>query len=747
MPGSVTCANCGASLGPPADAPNAAAGDASGPEGDLTWALVAERLRDALAGEFEVEGVLGRGGMAAVFLARELALNRRVAIKVMAPGLLLGEGMVERFRQEAITIANLQHANIVGVHNVRTIGDLHLFVMQYIPGRSLERIIRDQGSLTLTSVGAIVYHVGSALDYGHRRGVVHRDVKPANILLDADGDPVVTDFGIAKVAETPGYTRVGTVLGTPTYMSPEQCMALDVGPASDQYSLGIVAYQMLAGHTPFSGDAMAIMRAHISDEPPPLRSARADVPPHVEHAITRMMAKRPEDRFPDLAAAVEAFNAQPLGSLGPLRAEMSALAGAADAEGSLAEIVRHRPAAPPSPPPPRSSVPPSAVSSGKTPRVAVASIDLVQPAGEIEVGDCVVLHVTPRTEGGTAIEAARLKWESSNTRVVEVDAAGVATARGVGTATVTVSAGEVKNAVEIVVVAAEVASIEIDVPAEVRAGTKTTLSARALDRHGGRIDAVVRWTSRNPSVASVTDDGTLSAKRRGAAVVVAECSGSAKAVTITVAPPPVVAVVIDGMPPAAVVGTTTSLRAIARTAARAGDADQERTFEWRSSDPAVATVAGDGTVTARTPGRAIISATCDGVKGQAEVTVVTVRAHSVVVSSPPSRLRLGEKVSLSAKVYDAQGNLLDRAVSWRSSDPRVVPVDAAGRIVAHAEGWAIVTAQADGVESPIEIVVRQQVVPVSASGQRESRRLAIRWWILLGVVAAAVAAGWHFLLR
>ncbi len=209
----------------------------------MTWALVVERLREALAGEFDIEGELGRGGMAAVFRARELALNRRVAIKVMAPGLLLGEGMVERFRQEAITIANLQHANIIGVHSVRTLGDLHLFVMQYVPGRSLDRVIHEWGRLSLASTGAVLYHVGSALDYAHRRGVVHRDVKPGNILLDADGDPIVTDFGIAKIAEAPGYTLVGTVLGTPTYMSPEQCVALEVGPPSDQYALGIVAYQ------------------------------------------------------------------------------------------------------------------------------------------------------------------------------------------------------------------------------------------------------------------------------------------------------------------------------------------------------------------------------------------------------------------------------------------------------------------------------------------------------------------------
>jgi uncharacterized protein YjdB len=359
----------------------------------------------------------------------------------------------------------------------------------------------------------------------------------------------------------------------------------------------------------------------------------------------------------------------------------------------------------------------------------------------------VVLHVTPRTEGGVAIESARLKWESSSTAVADVDAAGVVTAKSVGTATITVSAGDAKSAVDVVVVAAEVATIELDVPAEVRAGSKTALSARALDRHGGRVDAVVRWTSRNPSVASVTDDGTLSAKRRGSAVVVAECSGSARAVTITVMPPPVVAVVIDGVPPAVVAGTTTALRAIARMAARAGDADQERAFEWKSSDPAIATVAGNGTVTARKPGRVVISATCDGVKGQAEVTVVTVRAHSVVVSSPPSRLRLGENATLSATVYDAHGNVVDRAVTWRSSNAGVVSVDSGGRIVAQAEGWAIVTAQADGVESPVEIVVRQQVVPVSEAGRRESRRLAMRWWILLAVVAAAATAGWWFLVR
>ena len=145
--------------------------------------------------------------MAAVYLARDLALNRRVAIKVMAPGLMLGHGMVERFRQEAVTVANLQHAHIVSIYAVRALDDLHFFVMQFVPGRTLEGVLREGGPLPIPVIRAWLYQVGAALGYAHRRGVIHRDVKPGNILLNADGEAIVTDFGIAKVAEMPEVTR------------------------------------------------------------------------------------------------------------------------------------------------------------------------------------------------------------------------------------------------------------------------------------------------------------------------------------------------------------------------------------------------------------------------------------------------------------------------------------------------------------------------------------------------------------
>jgi hypothetical protein len=626
---------------------------------DPVWGPVVERLKAAFVNEFELDEELGRGGMAAVFRARELALNRRVAIKVMAPGLLLGEGMVDRFRQEAITVANLQHANIVALHGVRTVGDLHLFVMQYIPGRSLDRILRDEGRLSFPAVRTIIYHVGSALDYAHRRGVVHRDIKPGNILLDGDGDPVVTDFGIAKVAETPGYTRVGTIIGTPTYMSPEQCMGFDVGPATDQYALGIVAYEMLTGRPPFGGTGMAMMRAHTEQAPAPVRDARADVPEPIEAAVMRMLEKKPADRFPDLAAAIEAFDAKPLGTLGPIRAEMSALAGAGTGERRIADIVRL----------PRSPAPASVAPS--PPPAADSSQPTLRP---------------------------------------------------------------------------EVASIRVDAPAEVRLGTRATLTARALDRRGAVVQSPVTWTSRNPAVASITHSGLLSPSSRGVAELVAEAGGVTRTVHVTVLGPPVVDVVIDGVPPVWVVGATVTLRAVVRTA-RTIDDNREHTVEWRSSDPAIAVVSADGVVTARAPGAAVITAHCEGIRGSATVTVVSVRAATVVIAAPPSPLRLGDRVTLKATVYDAAGKVVTRPISWRSTDARVAAVDQSGQVAAQAEGWAIVTAQADGVDSHAEIVVRQHVIPPSASGRRESRRLSLYWWVLLVVIAAVLAIGWRLLRR
>src|SRR5438034_247225 len=262
-----TCTRCGESIGPADRFCPRCGADVSGVQASIATAVVHQHappapaalqaaqldaVRQATLGEYEILGELGRGGMATVYLAHDIALDRQVAIKVMAPALLAGEGMAERFKREARTAASLSHPNIIPIYAVRETEQTLYFVMKLIEGRPLDSIIHEIGPLPIPMVQAIVHQVGSALGYAHKRGVVHRDVKAANVMVDSDGWAVVTDFGIAKVAEAHGLTVTGATVGTPSYMSPEQCGAKDLTGASDQYSLGVVAYEMLTGRLPFT---------------------------------------------------------------------------------------------------------------------------------------------------------------------------------------------------------------------------------------------------------------------------------------------------------------------------------------------------------------------------------------------------------------------------------------------------------------------------------------------------------------
>ena len=285
------------------------------------------QLQAALAGEYEILGELGRGGMATVYLARETALDRKVAIKVMSPLLLYGDGMAERFKREARTAGGLSHPHIIPIHAVRETGDLLFFVMKYVEGRPLDSVLKELGQVPIRMGQVILTQVGSALHHAHRRQVVHRDVKPANIMIDEDGWAVVTDFGIAKVQNAADLTRPGAAVGTPHYMSPEQCSGEPVTAASDQYSLGIVAYEMLTGRPPFTGaSVLEIMRSHFSDAPPTIEIPRPDCPPGLAQVVLRMLAKDPADRFPSMDDAVQAIGAAPLTKDDPVRTQMVELA-------------------------------------------------------------------------------------------------------------------------------------------------------------------------------------------------------------------------------------------------------------------------------------------------------------------------------------------------------------------------------------------------------------------------------------
>jgi len=405
------------------------------------WESVLERLRSATVGDYDIGAELGRGGMAAVFLAHDLRLDRKVAIKVMAPGIMLGEGMVERFHQEAVTVANLHHAHIVTIYDVRHFGELNFFVMQYIEGQSLEGVVRATGGLSVDVSRAILYQVGTALAYAHRRGIVHRDIKPANILLSADGDALVTDFGISKAADGPSNTITGMAVGTPAYMSPEQCHAEPLSGASDQYALGVVAYQMLAGTPPFSGTLLTIMEGHTRGVVPSLRAVAPEVPESMELAILRMLEKDPARRFGTIAEALTALGAHPVGEEAATRLALMRLAGSVFEEPSPPTTV---------PQPPDVSEPPEAGLLSEPPEDRIPSLVVDSIPATLVVGESYMLTAVVEP---SALRAS-FRWHSDTPDVLSVGLrTGVVMARAPGRGVVAVSAGTLTAQVAIHIVA------------------------------------------------------------------------------------------------------------------------------------------------------------------------------------------------------------------------------------------------------------------------------------------------------
>ena len=338
-PGVFFCPRCGTGIPVPEGARTTLAAP-SGPPPDGGRNAQLDALREAALGEYEVLAELGHGGMATVYLAHDLALDRKVAIKVLAPALLLmGEGMVERFKREARTAAALSHPHIIPIYAVKESQDVLYFVMKYVRGRALDAVIRDVGPLPLPMVQAILAQVSDALGYAHRHGVIHRDVKSANIMLDEDGWAVVTDFGIAKVVQAEGLTLTGVTVGTPTYMSPEQCDMREVTGASDQYSLGVVAYEMLTGQLPFKGDStMSVMYAHFNQPPRPVTELRPDCPPNLGAGVMRMLEKEPSRRWPSMDDVVAVCGRPSLRHDDPVRREMITLAKAGASAHLVAQL-------------------------------------------------------------------------------------------------------------------------------------------------------------------------------------------------------------------------------------------------------------------------------------------------------------------------------------------------------------------------------------------------------------------------
>ena len=331
-------------------------------------ALLLERCKTAVAGLYEIEAEIGRGGMAVVYRALDLRLRRKVALKVLPPELAFRPEVRSRFLREAEMSARLSHPHIVPIYSVNEGEGIVYFAMGLVEGESLAAMLARQARPPLETVRRILREVAEALHYAHEMGVVHRDIKPDNILLDGQtGRALVTDFGIARAAEgDQRLTVTGIAVGTPAYMSPEQAMGeREVDGRADIYALGIVAYQMLAGELPFQAtNTPAMLMKHLSERPRPLAQLRPDLPSNLVQAVDRALSKGRNERWPDGNAFRDALASDAPATLLPARrpsarlshpATVGTIQGRVDESADAIETLRqHTPLpAPPFPPLPR----------------------------------------------------------------------------------------------------------------------------------------------------------------------------------------------------------------------------------------------------------------------------------------------------------------------------------------------------------------------------------------------------------
>jgi eukaryotic-like serine/threonine-protein kinase len=256
------------------------------------------QVADVFSNRYEIQRGIARGGMAEVYLARDQLLDRQVAVKVLFPEYARDPSFVERFRREAQSAANLNHPNIVAIYDWGQERGTYFIVMEYVRGRSLREVVRALGPFTPRRTAQIGAEIAGALEFAHRNGVVHRDVKPGNVLLTESNDVKVTDFGIARADTGDALTQTGAVMGTAAYFSPEQAQGLSVDGRSDVYSLGVVLYEMVTGVPPFRGESpVAVAYKHVRENPDPPSVHAPDIPPDLEHIILTAMSKDPDSRY------------------------------------------------------------------------------------------------------------------------------------------------------------------------------------------------------------------------------------------------------------------------------------------------------------------------------------------------------------------------------------------------------------------------------------------------------------------
>ncbi len=528
-------------------------------------------------------------------------------------------------------------------------------------------------------------------------------------MLDREGNAFITDFGISKIAQSKsGLTVTGTTVGTPDYMSPEQCRDEVLTGASDQYALGIVAYEMLCGAPPFTGSHHVVMFAHTSDEPSPVTEIRADCPSEVADAVMRMLAKSPEDRWPEVGTAVEALGGRPLVHSDPVRSAILRLM-----ETGLGVSAGLDTGSPLSPVPGADSVD----------ALIPASVSISGLPAWVEAGDSFTLRADALGAAGAEIPDLDALWATSDPSIAIVDG-GAVQAIAAGPVSITATVGSVANTVILTVADPSVAQIAV-IPSTVRTepGARIPLRADIEDRRGNRLERDVRWASDADAIVTVSGEGEAEAHAPGSATVTAEVDGILGNARITVEDAEVRAIQLSQVPKSVVVGDEFSVVA-SLTDARGVALDREVT--WESSDAEVATVEG-GVVTAVAVGTVTITASCDEQSAAVDVTILPQPVASIEISGLPESPRVGDEFSVVASLIDARGVALDREVTWESSDAEIATVEG-GVVTAVAVGTVTITASCDEQSAAVDVtILPQPVASIEISGLPKSTKAGDRF--------------------
>ena len=329
-----------------------------------------------LAGRYRLDEVIGRGGMSTVYRGTDLSLDRVVAVKVALDPLVEQSPIyLARFTREAQSTAAISNPRIVTVYDAGADGPTRFIVMELVPGRSLADVLRDDGPLEPARAANIAAQVADALSAAHAAGIVHRDIKPGNIMVTADGQAKVLDFGIARALDSHSLTQTATVLGTSSYMSPEQALGQPVDARSDIYSLGCVLYEMLTGEPPFVADvSAAVLHQHVRVEPKPARERNPDIPQALNDLVMQMLAKDPKDRPQTAAEVRDRLEHAASGSPGPGTDALTTLAMAAAAPTAATVPIEPDPAPPSDTPTETRAMPPRTPQRPTSPPRSTANV-------------------------------------------------------------------------------------------------------------------------------------------------------------------------------------------------------------------------------------------------------------------------------------------------------------------------------------------------------------------------------------